>query len=187
MINKENEKKIILTEEEYLNINSKFEKIEEKNQINYYFDTQNYGLANNDETLRVRQSDCGLKLEYKFNKKYSSMIRECQEYSFSIKELPSEISSHIITPFYDRDKTKFFLQGQLVTYRKKFQLDRTEICLDSNYYLGKKDFELEIECEEPEEIEKVIEILGCSCSSRVIGKYKCFLRQKETIGKNILE
>lgn len=53
MINKENEKKIILTEEEYLNINSKFEKIEEKNQINYYFDTQNYGLANNDETLRV--------------------------------------------------------------------------------------------------------------------------------------
>lgn len=115
------------------------------------------------------------------------MIRECQEYSFSIKELPSEISSHIITPFYDRDKTKFFLQGQLVTYRKKFQLDRTEICLDSNYYLGKKDFELEIECEEPEEIEKVIEILGCSCSSRVIGKYKRFLRQKETIGKNILE
>lgn len=45
MINKENEKKIILTEEEYLNINSKFEKIEEKNQINYYFDTQNYGLS----------------------------------------------------------------------------------------------------------------------------------------------
>lgn len=87
MINKENEKKIILTEEEYLNINSKFEKIEEKNQINYYFDTQNYGLANNDETLRVRQSDCGLKLEYKFNKKYSSMIRECQKIGLFLQEL----------------------------------------------------------------------------------------------------
>lgn len=187
MINKEIERKIILTKDEYLNINDKFKMKEEKIQVNYYFDTQDYSLAKKDETLRVRQSDQGLMLEYKFNKLYSEMVRECQEYTFSIKHLPLEVSSDMITPFYNREKNKFFLQGQLVTHRKIFSLDTVKICLDRNYYLGKIDFELEIEGKSEEIIEKNIEIFGWPHVPSSIGKYKRFLREKEIVSKSVLE
>ncbi len=108
-------------------------------QVNYYYDTPEYDIFNKNETLRIRLKDSGLKLERKCNNYYINDTRVCEEYSRHIDFLPQSI---II------DHNHLNLIGCMVTARTNFKFDNCVISLDKNYYLGKIDYEIEIESNE---------------------------------------
>ena len=140
MDNVEYEFKQLITLEEYNILSSKLDEIADCNefiQINYYFDDNSFTLFSRNETLRVRQRLGKLTLERKHNKRYCSTgERICDENSNTISFLPAEVSI---------DGHTYHYVGDLVTLRKNFIIDNDIISLDMNFYLGKTDYELEIE------------------------------------------
>jgi len=120
---------------QYLSEHLKQEKIM---QINYYYDTSDFMLFNSRATLRVRQIESMLKLQYKYNKNYSGDIRISEEYSEKISELPKTITVNGV-------ETQNI--GFMLTERINFSLENCIISLDKNHYLGVVDFEIEVESE----------------------------------------
>lgn len=152
----EYEKKIMLTEDEYLAIVKLLCKdLPVKTQTNYYFDTDNLDMNSNGITCRIREKDGRYKATIK---SHCAERPDC-----SVEEDLSEK-----TEFDPSSFTGFGLcyQGELVTDRIVVQKDSDcELVIDCNTYLGHKDFELEIEYREESEhmaqalLESVAEIL----------------------------
>lgn len=142
MNNVEYEHKQLITLNEYNNLMQKLDRLyacDEILQINYYYDDNNFSLFHKDETLRVRQKADKLTLERKYNKRYApGGERICEESSKIIESLPSKVTIGNIVYFY---------LGELVTIRKNYIVDENLISLDVSYYLGKVDYELEVESE----------------------------------------
>ena len=61
----ENEYKIMLTKKEFFYLKRKLKKCTRIVQRNYYYDTYNLLLYESDDTLRVREINGNLKLQYK--------------------------------------------------------------------------------------------------------------------------
>lgn len=135
----EYEKKQLLTENQFtylLNLLKKTTNPIAKFQINYYFDDDNFSLYKQGVTLRIRQKDSGLQLERKYGKQYFGSTRVCNEQSKKIDQFCNSINMENKTYTY---------KGNLVTNRTNFCIAGELISLDANYYLGKKDYEIEIE------------------------------------------
>ena len=63
-----------------------------------------------------------------------------------------------------------------------------EIALDKNEYLGKTDFELEIEfCENESQALDIIDSLNLDKTMSPVGKYKRFLLEKMKHQKKVIE
>lgn len=144
----EYEKKIIVTEIQFKKI---YEFLKGKAcesrvlQINYYYDTEEFDLYNKNETLRIRQKERKLELEYKYGKKYDRGVRKCEEISKSIENVPLILKKNFIKNFDFLEQECYILKGNMVTERYNFDLADVIISLDCNYYLGKMDLELEVE------------------------------------------
>lgn len=135
------EKKSLITEKEYLFLYGKLQLIPNYKvikQINYYYDTPNLDLFHKNETLRIRQIDHLLKLQYKCKKIDIGEIRETSEFSKNMKTIPKII---IINNFETNNV------GNLFTERMTAKINNCTICLDKNIYFGSIDYELEIEAE----------------------------------------
>lgn len=134
----ENEWKFLVSEEQFLSIMSFFEKNfdvrkEIFDQINYYYDTDNLALSKEGITARIR--DKNNELNGTFKKHFENGIS--QENDFEVDSVPQSIMY---------GKTKLKKLGFLLTKRFVFYIEKMcEICFDENYYLGEKDFEIEIE------------------------------------------
>lgn len=105
-------------------------------QINYYYDTPDGTCHGSNITVRVRQKGTELKGTVKYhnivNAPYAS-----NEQLFRVHSLPMSLE------FGGRWLT---LMGQLVTERIRIPVaEGVELMLDRNYYLGKVDYELELE------------------------------------------
>lgn len=115
-------------------------------------------------------------MEYKFDKFYQEDIRVCKEEKNSILELPISINSNILQDL--PPNVTFYLLGVLATERKNFKSGSVIISLDANYYLGKIDYELEIETTEKNiDLYKVFEQLRLADSAVSDGKYSRFIGQ----------
>lgn len=178
MNNKEYEYKKLLTLKEYKDLILKLSKKytgDEFVQVNYYYDDNNFTLFNKNETVRVRQKTDKLSLERKFNKKYSANgKRVCEEKIDTIDNLPMNLLI---------DYNEYNYIGNLVTIRKNYFIDNCIISLDANYYLGKVDYELEIESNEdfllPRFITKLVDL-----DSNAAGKYTRFVDRLKEIKFN---
>ena len=167
----EYERKQILTLDEYNMLITRLNEIVDCNeviQVNYYFDDNNYSLCDKGDTLRVRQKSGRLSLERKFNKRYSTNgVRICDESNEDIHNLPMKI---VI------GDNKFYYIGNLMTVRKNYKIDDNTISLDASYYLGKIDYEVEIESDKevtiPEFVSKIIKF-----NRYQGGKYNRFVRK----------
>lgn len=131
----EYEKKIPITENEYKRIIEAVEFIDKGDQINYYYDTEDFSLNKRGITYRIRKKDG----------KYTATIKE---HNVESRECNTELSKRV-TDEYD---TALFvekhikLQGELITERKYLVKDEGfEIVIDKNHYLGVTDYEIEIE------------------------------------------
>ena len=132
----EHEKKIMLTEDEYISIVMLMCKYAPmQTQTNYYFDTEDLSMNKNGITCRIRAKDgkfkSTVKRHYAGDKDYST-------------EIDGEVKD-----YFDLDTFKdmgLILQGSLVTER--IVLHKEKFCkavIDRNTYLGFTDYELEIE------------------------------------------
>lgn len=139
MIEKEFEKKALITADEYHCIRKHLLKtmsVKSLLQINYYFDTPSFLLCDRNATLRIRQIGHHLQLQYKFNKENENGIWISDEYSHDITRIPNQIT-------IDDVETEFV--GVLTTQREQFGDCGHLICLDKSFYSGMVDYEIEIE------------------------------------------
>jgi len=76
--------------ENYLNTMAKARNIL---QVNYYYDTECLKLHTKGNTLRIRQVDSTLKLQYKYNKQQNNKIIISEEYECQVGNIPIYIES----------------------------------------------------------------------------------------------
>lgn len=139
----ENELKFMLSESEFYCIMNEIKSqypetiCNEKIQINYYFDSVDGYLQKQEITCRVRQVEgtlLGHIKQHRMNKDYESA-----ETKFALETLPQNI--------YFNGQLLIY-QGNLITRRHSFKVASSiKIECDINYYLGRHDFEVEIEYE----------------------------------------
>ena len=148
----ENEYKIMLTKKEFFYLKRKLKKCTRIVQRNYYYDTYNLLLYESDVTLRVREINGNLKLQYKSKPLIKNKIYTREEKEKTINRVPFQIEndfSEMQTPI-----NNFYCIGNMLTIRYKEIINGLEICIDENHYLGITDYELELESPNTELIEK---------------------------------
>lgn len=172
MTEKEYERKRIIMYDEYLLLLERLRSLAEEMStihINYYYDDMNWTLFNNDETLRIRQKDDQLSLEYKFGKHEFEDIRICNELKIPVKKVYSQIL------FKEK---RLCLQGSMITFRTNFELNNCIISLDKNIYLGIIDYEIEVETSNSfAEIPAWLSELFSGDNKKAIGKFHRFIEQ----------
>lgn len=116
----------------------------DKLQINYYFDTDDFALYKTGNTLRIRQTDTGMKMQFKFNKYCDGVVNICEEHEKQMFGFTPVITSHELPdPIAAENVYKYV--GCLVTLRKDYHIGDSMVSLDKNYYWGKEDYEIECE------------------------------------------
>lgn len=179
MNEKEYEKKIMLSEDEYMSLVRTFSSLDgltdikssKVTQINHYYDSSSFSLNSKSETLRVRQiGDC-LKLQRKTNKVLVDGVRYSDESELTLNTLPSQISL---------EQNTYNYLGSSVTNRTNFYYETMVLSFDENIYLGIVDFELELEAETMDDVNKYFlqffqEFEGASNKSP--GKYSRFVQR----------
>ena len=110
---------------------------ERKNmQINYYYDTPDGSCNGSNITVRVRQQGDSLKGTVKYHG-IENLSHQSYEQTFTVYSLPMSME------FGGRGLS---LMGQMVTERISVPVaEGVELMLDKNYYLGRVDYELELE------------------------------------------
>ena len=174
---KEYERKCLLNKEKYSCVIDKLTELygnERKIQINYYYDTVDCKLASNGETLRIRQIENELKLEYKHNKRKIDGVRICDEYTKNIISLPKTIKGSVLQ--YKSADEVFYCLGTLITERTNFEVEDVLISLDKNYYLGTVDYEIEIESEGFADLPHAVKVLEINFNLDLPGKYSRFIK-----------
>lgn len=135
MVEYENEKKIILNEIEYNALKEHgYCCGEEKTQINYYYDTDDFELNRLGITCRIREK----------SGEYIATVKEHRNDKESSVEISEVVGSQYDDSFFK--KMNIYLQGSLKTVRITSQpFSNIKIMLDRNEYMGIMDYELEIE------------------------------------------
>ena len=130
------EKKIILSPQEYdFLVRLQDQSAEKIEQINHYYDTDDFALNRKGITYRIRE----------INDEFTATIKN---HRAAAHDAGIELSQ----PAFGKYDTSLFgssnveLQGSLSTVRLKLVSDKNlNVSLDQNTYLGIKDYELEIE------------------------------------------
>ena len=131
----EYEKKLLLTEEEYVTLMKYFQNGSSTKQINYYFDTDDLSMNKQGITCRIRYKNGTYKATVK---KHKTDIQDCSEETVICSA--SELVEDVFTSMGLK------LQGNLVTNRTVIlKQNAYMVMLDKNDYLEHTDYELEIE------------------------------------------
>lgn len=133
---KEYEMKLLLTQEEYDCLYRHYMFGARRGcQINYYYDTPSFMLYRLGISYRVREREGRFERTVKLPHRYH---RECRE------ELSMPVTCAPLTAQWEDLALR--QRGCLITDRTEMRLpDGASVCLDANCYLGKIDFELEVE------------------------------------------
>ena len=143
-------------------------------QVNYYFDTPDFAMADGHSMLRVRSKKNSLRLQYKNKRKRLGSMLLCEEREAKLKKLPKTVNPSDY--FEDAPAVSCALLGNLVTHRTDFVFPNAVVSLDESQYFGKTDYEIEIEGEE-EAITLLAEWLAPQGESKKgNGKFSRFLK-----------
>lgn len=201
IVNKEYEKKYLCEKDEFFNILSKTREFcdihSSSFQVNknYYFDDSSFTYNYEKITVRIRERNGSFVLTIKDKKNYSKEKPISNEYTVSLneKEAKKILESKIITlsEFYKGSmlgaSSTLVLLGCLITKRKIYKICNVKICFDISYYLGKEDYEIEIEGE-CKDINHIIDKFNIITINQTIqGKRSRFLeefKQKQNLNYN---
>ncbi len=140
----ENEFKLMLTEQQYTKLYSMYGWDKEYTQTNYYFDTPSLDLINSHITCRVRFVEGAYYLQMKLPNGVQHSRIELEKRLGDA--LPFKLSSAELNKLSGKeDMPDVRLVGELTTLRSIKRFTGAEIDLDRSSYLGKTDYELEIE------------------------------------------
>ncbi len=155
MIHVENEKKVLLYQDEFERLYKLFfDETPPKEQRNYYYDTDDRAFQRKNTTVRIREKNG----QYLGTiKTHSEDDSDCSiEETFRIQNVPDSLEC---------EGSHLSVRGELLTERFEIELkNRVCLILDRNRYLGKTDYELEVEyplqrCEEAEMVMTLVEII----------------------------
>ena len=142
-------------------------------QVNYYFDTPDFSLSTAHCMLRVRRKKNTLYLQFKTKRIRKDSLFLCDESEAELNEFPKTVNPSRYFP--EAPDTECFLLGDLVTDRTDFVFPGGVVSLDENVYLGRTDYEVEIEGD-PDAIERISAFLNPKGSSdQGNGKFSRFL------------
>lgn len=179
----EKEIKILLNHNQYKKVLSTFDFKEEFIQTNYYYKSEG---ASTDITIRVREKENKTKLQIKIPKKKQKSLHIKEEYEEEIIGIPDIIcKDKLITISGDYFFNDAVYIGKLSKKRRIYVYDdNTEIALDINEYLGKIDYELEIEFRNsyPAEIIEKFKLINISVDNSTEGKNIRFCKKLQEIG-----
>lgn len=153
----EREIKLKMTKKQFNDLISSFIILDQKTQKNFYFDSISSSLMQRKASLRIREKDKLLRLQYKTprdsdSNKYS--IRKEYIYGDLLNSVPNYITSKTFVNLFHEIKTidpgfdendKYLLQGSLRTVRYTVDILGYKCQCDKNDYLGKDDYEFELE------------------------------------------
>lgn len=179
----EKEYKFLLTEEAFWSKRALLQSLypdcptEDILQINYYYDTPGGRLGGEHITLRVRQIGNRLKLQCKVHTGQQGNCTTSQEFTESIDQLPQTV----ICP---GNGEECVLQGNLVTHRHRYHpIEGARVEFDENFYLGRADWEVEIEFREEvrEEVDLLLAQMGLVSGKKGPGKASRFFLAKDIL------
>ncbi|KEY62734.1 CYTH domain-containing protein [Lactococcus lactis] len=189
----EKEYKILLSSFQYEKIKQILEFSEFREQNNYYYETELFELVNKGLTTRIRavRDEYLFQIKNKLKNKVHGVTTK-EEFEQSIKEIPKVIEvekiENILGFKLNIDSKYAYNIGVLNTKRYICYMNDCEIALDKNEYLGKTDFELEIEfCENESQALDIIDSLNLDKTMSPVGKYKRFLLEKMKHQKKVIE
>ncbi|RSI10748.1 CYTH domain-containing protein [Streptococcus sanguinis] len=180
----EKEYKIVLTQSEYLTISKKIKFDDIIHQTNYYYDSNTFDLERQGLTVRVRIIEGKgkwLQVKKKLQNKTDGITIK-KEFEEKIGNLPRNIRLNhlesLIQESIDTESRKVVLLGEMTTTRMLSHSNNCEIALDRSEYLGKTDYELEIEFEEDaDSVKKILKDLKIQGNIKEVGKYRRFLKE----------
>lgn len=144
-------------------------------QVNYYFDSPAFDLSRSHAMLRVRRKKNSLSLQYKNKRKRIGSMLLCDESEAELGEFPRSVDPSRYFP--SAPSLECTLLGDLVTNRTDFAMDGAVVSFDENFYLGKVDFEIEIEGEESSIVALVGLLSPVGESKKGNGKFSRFLNE----------
>lgn len=181
----ERELKFLVNQKTFESARMKAEKMcesfESFNQVNYFYDTANQFWHKHDVTIRIRKIGNKYLLQTKQRTKQDRVRLEIEK---EIGKLPKQIELSKEFVQINRHQYKLIeLQGALITQRTSFYCENNvRIDFDINYYLGNKDYEIEIEY--PERLSEAakqiaLQLVDKDGHSQVIGKRIRFYNAKK--------
>lgn len=185
----EKEIKIMLSEEEYLNLMRLMQPEKTVRQVNHYY----YSKACSEKRISVRVREVGNKvlLQIKLPVSSSGALAVREEIEQELSRVPDRIDKEVLKELCGIDDTAERI-GSLETERSLcYMFDGVELCLDRNEYLGVVDHELEAEYTRayPEEVIRLLNAQGIDTEKPARGKFSRFLErarqlQNEKINEN---
>ena len=173
----ETELKSLLTKKQYEALLTMFDYSKEVTQTNSYYFSPDNALKTHGITFRIRTIGDVHTVQIKKHINKQGGLQVSEESEFKINDIPSEFTEEEVY-LYTGLKTTASLIGELTTLRMScMYCDGVEICLDKSTYLGKSDYEIEIEYTAPvpdELINRLCEI-SITFNSPTPGKYSRFL------------
>lgn len=173
--NIEKEIKISLSDGQYKEVMGLFDWGEIVEQTNYYYTApENTGMT----SIRVREIDSRLWLQVKAPVSEDGALHVGKEFEKSLDSLPEVISSEELNRLTGAKLPDVRLAGSLHTCRRLCRdFEGVEICLDKSDYLGRTDYELELEYtgEYPSAVMDKLNEKGIRAAGTAVGKYARFL------------
>jgi uncharacterized protein YjbK len=178
------EYKYELSREQFLHICSRFTWDEISEMDNYYYDDQKLTLYSKDITIRVRKLNNKIILESKLpeSKSDDGVIRISKERSCELSCVPNFLDQSIVFQMTDLILDGVENVGKLKTTRRRKKLENLTIFADMCKYLGKIDYELELEIENGDYITDIDSLTGLSGLKPSDGKRSRFIKKKEDLG-----
>lgn len=176
----EKELKVILSEEEYQNIEKLFEWDSRFYQTNYYYKQKDDIFDCNGITIRIREIYNKYSLQVKVPIEIRGSLHIKKEYELAVSGISDVIEGPTLVKLTNLEFHDAHLIGSLTTERRicnKYL--GVEICLDKSSYLNKNDYELEVEYiqDYPESIVKMLSEAGINFRDNVVGKFSRFIDQ----------
>lgn len=179
----EKELKLYLSKAQFLMLLNNYQESDCKIQTNYYYDTSDFWLFKNGYTVRMRVSEDNLgKLQLKTKRTSNTNYFDRDEYELLKNQKDIPLTIKVDDPKYKFPNIDIFskrlgdqilsLKGNLITVRHKIQIGQVMCDLDESYFVGNKDYELEVESS-PKEIGLVkekLKDLGLNENSK-LGKF----------------
>lgn len=149
------EYKTLLSKEKYHELLQLFEKAPQVQQTNYYIDSPDFQIKSKKASLRIRTLPDRAELTLKVAQAVGNMeynqeltLQEAQEIRHSF-ELPDGQITDLLSQLGIHSEN-LRIWGELTTTRREQQLPMGLAALDYNQFLGREDYELEVEVDDAE-------------------------------------
>jgi len=179
MENVEIEYKVIISKEDSLILIDKLDSFEHELfiQTNYYYDTLDRKLKQNQASFRIRYIEN--KKQYLYTLKEKLVEGQLETENILSNNDVNLIKEDLFSK-YGIDKKDLLMLGSLKTTRHEYKYKGTNFCIDKSEYRGLTDYEIECESESMERSIRTVEELLNSLNI----KYKKSLKSKQARALN---